>query len=353
MDNELLKEKLEGEQTDTLGITSIPDGSGVQLNNSPVPTQEEIDDANSLSVDNDGSNDGIIQEQESDTPVEIESVNETVAESVEEPQTAEKLFTQSQVNDLVGKTRMETREQTYRAIYGRYGVDDEAGMDELIGNAQRYDTVRDEYDSARKNWENTDLMRNNELAEVKEHVALLESGIDRSRFDDAKAIIKAKGLEVNVENIENELATHPEWKGKTAGEEINPNFHKSPTAEPQVTPTPTSTIKVLGNEGSSDSNHGMSEEEYAMKKLFKLQKGEKYMDRTEMESLVKQLKASGLTEEQIMETFFETFQEGKMDRKDLEACAEFMGYELTDDFKNDPTPDPIAAGDGTSGITEE
>lgn len=79
------------------------------------------------------------------------------------------------------------------------------------------------------------------------------------------------------------------------------------------------------------------------------------MDRTEMESLVKQLKAAGLTEEQIMETFYETFQEGKMDRKDLEACAEFMGYELTDGFKSDPTPDPIAApeGEGGEGITKE
>lgn len=76
------------------------------------------------------------------------------------------------------------------------------------------------------------------------------------------------------------------------------------------------------------------------------------MDKTEMESLVKQLKAAGLNEEQIMETFFETFQEGKMDRKDLEACAEFMGYELTDEFKNDETPDPIAVG-GKEGISKE
>lgn len=76
------------------------------------------------------------------------------------------------------------------------------------------------------------------------------------------------------------------------------------------------------------------------------------MDKIEMESLVKQLKAAGLTEEQIMETFYETFQEGKMDRKDLEACAEFMGYELTDDFKNDSTPDPIAQ-ESMEGITKE
>lgn len=74
-----------------------------------------------------------------------------------------------------------------------------------------------------------------------------------------------------------------------------------------------------------------------------------------MESLVKQLKAMGLNEKAIMDTFYETFQKGKMDRKDLEACARFMGYELTDEFKNDPTPDPIAsAGAGAEGgITQE
>ncbi len=71
-----------------------------------------------------------------------------------------------------------------------------------------------------------------------------------------------------------------------------------------------------------------------------------------MESLVKQLQAAGLTEEQIMEIYFKTFQEGKMDRKDLELCAEFMGYELTDDFKNDSTPDPIASKD-VEGISKE
>lgn len=77
------------------------------------------------------------------------------------------------------------------------------------------------------------------------------------------------------------------------------------------------------------------------------------MDKTEMNSLVNQLKAAGLTEEEIMDTFYATFQEGKMDRKDLEACANFMGYELTDDFKNDATPDPMSSPDLGGGITKE
>lgn len=273
-----IKKTLEGEQIDNLEGTSPSGEVGVQLNNSPVPTEEEIKDAAMVSENNEAPD---VEEPkaeenqpESGAPVATETVEETSAEPVqeEEPQTAEKLFTQSQVNDLVGKTRMETREQTYRAVYGRYGVEDEAGMDELVGNAQRYETVRGEYDEARKGWEESDAVRNAELTEVKEHVALLESGIDRARFDDAKAIIRAKGLEITVENIQNELATHPEWKGTDAkvDEPTNPNFQKDPNGQPQsINPAPESTIKVLGNEGNSDAG-GMSEEEFAMKKLFKL-----------------------------------------------------------------------------------
>ena len=280
----------------------------IELNNSPVPVKTETEELDSENLDSenlDSENlDGSINEDsvnlnsngtdsdnstgdsingtdstsdmQTDVPAETETVEEVSAEnsntenSDTEIPSAEKLFTQSQVNDLVGKTRMETREQTYRAIYGRYGVNDEIGMDELVGNAQMYETVKGEYDEAKKGWEETNASRDAELAKVKEHVALLESGIDKSRFDDAKAIIKAKGLEVTAENIQNELATHPEWNGSNVNkEDINPNFRPDPNLKPQTTTSPESTIKVLGNEGNSDTG-GMSEEEYAMKKLFKL-----------------------------------------------------------------------------------
>lgn len=280
----------------------------IELNNSPVPVEEETEeldsenldgsinedsnDLNSVNGSTDGSTDGSINgmdsenldsinsdstsDMQTDVPAETETVEDVSVENLDreksdtEIPSAEKLFTQSQVNDLVGKTRMETREQTYRAIYGRYGVNDEIGMDELVGNAQMYETVRGEYDEAKKGWEETNASRDAELAKIKEHVALLESGIDKSRFDDAKAIIKAKGLEVTAENIQNELATHPEWNGSNVNkEDINPNFRPDPNLKPQTTTSPESTIKVLGNEGNSDTG-GMSEEEYAMKKLFKL-----------------------------------------------------------------------------------
>lgn len=276
----------------------------IELNNSPVPVKDEetinedstdgLDSINEDSVSGDSTtgdstnedSDGTesidnstnldsTSDMQTDVPAETETVEEVSVGNLDtensdtEIPSAEKLFTQSQVNDLVGKTRMETREQTYRAIYGRYGVNDEIGMDELVGNAQMYETVKGEYDEAKKGWEETNASRDAELAKVKEHVALLESGIDKSRFDDAKAIIKAKGLEVTAENIQNELATHPEWNGSNNKEDINPNFRPDPNLKPQTTTSPESTIKVLGNEGNSDTG-GMSEEEYAMKKLFKL-----------------------------------------------------------------------------------
>lgn len=78
------------------------------------------------------------------------------------------------------------------------------------------------------------------------------------------------------------------------------------------------------------------------------------MNEEEIKSLIEQLKAIGLDEDKIMDLFYTAFTEGKMDRKDLETLSEAMGYELTDDFKNDPQPDPINAGTSEGeGISEE
>ena len=43
--------------------------------------------------------------------------------------------------------------------------------------------------------------------------ALLKSGISQGRWEDAKAILTAKGLDITQDNIISELQTHPEWLG--------------------------------------------------------------------------------------------------------------------------------------------
>lgn len=73
------------------------------------------------------------------------------------------------------------------------------------------------------------------------------------------------------------------------------------------------------------------------------------MDRNQIEELVKQLKAAGLDEEKIMDVFYEAFTEKKMGREDLETLANFMGYELTDDFKEETEKTEIS----DSGVTKE
>lgn len=73
------------------------------------------------------------------------------------------------------------------------------------------------------------------------------------------------------------------------------------------------------------------------------------MDNEQIKELISQLKGVGLDDDKIMDVFYKTFTSGKMDREDLEVLAEHMGYELTDEFKKDSTPDPIAGGEGKEG----
>ena len=174
---------------------------------------------------------------------------------------------------MVGNTRTETREKTFRYIYDRYGVKDEAELDELIGNAQRYDTLKEQFDSEKKGWKEQSANRDQELTDVKEQIALLESGIDRNRFEDAKFILRGKGLEVSLDNIKNELATHPEWqKEENKAENPNPNFVKmgEPTVDTTPKPEePVSKLSVLGNETTPVHNEN-SEEDYVMNRMFKI-----------------------------------------------------------------------------------
>ena len=180
-----------------------------------------------------------------------------------------KNFTQSQVNDMVGNTRTETREKTFRYIYDRYGVADELELDDLIGNAQRYDSLNEQYEGDKKVWKESSTARDSELADIKEQVALMQSGIDNQRYEDAKFILKGKGLDISIENIQAELATHPEWQKKDQVEKPNPNFAK--TGNQPIAPQPTepvSKISVLGNDKTP--SNPTSEEDYVLGRMFKV-----------------------------------------------------------------------------------
>lgn len=259
MDNE--NKILEGEEKldELVGETSAPETTETaeaetivpDLTSTPVPTETEI---------------------ESDTPVATEDVvEENVVEQEKEVLVREdenstetpalKTFTQNQVNDIVGKTRVDTREKTFKYIYDRYGVKGEDELDELIGNSQRLDTLKEQYEAEKGDWNKQLQERDNELLGIKEKVALMESGIDSSRYEDAKLILKGKGLEVNLENIKGELATHPEWNRIE-----KKNFVK--TGAPEVKEDVVSKISVLGND--TPASTGEDEKSYAFNKYFKI-----------------------------------------------------------------------------------
>ena len=265
----------------------IPD-----LATSPIPTEEEVKDADleikpeEVVSPEEPLMDEKLEEQSeaiSENPVEpvssenVDNVMENPSEeipSVEENGVTElgpatKVFTQSQVNEMVGNTRTETREKTFRYIYDRYGVKDEAELDELVGNAQALDSWKEKYETERAGWKQSSADRDKELMDVKEQVALLQSGIDSDRFEDAKFILRGKGLEVNLDNIKSELVTHPEWQKKLA-EAGSEKFVKTGEGDIDTKPAePSSKISVLGNEAVPEKTTN-TEEDYVMNRMFKV-----------------------------------------------------------------------------------
>ena len=274
MEDEIKKEILEGEEnkeeegaptepaenSNENNVTDSPADDTSTLENSENPeTENEI--VNDFHVD--AVKDEFTPPMAENEPIGENKSSESVPSEndlVEENgavDTSIKTFTQEDVDKLVGDTRVRTREKTFRYIYDRYGVKNEEELDGLIANAQRYDTQKEMYESDKANWETEKSESDKRLNDMSEQIALMQSEISPDRYEDAKLILKGKGLEVNLENISAELATHPEWKKEEAKVE-------EAKAAPEK---PTMRIRALGNEQRPAPE--VSEEEQAQK-LFKM-----------------------------------------------------------------------------------
>lgn len=197
--------------------------------------------------------------------VEPESEPEPIAEEAPtegEPVQPEKMLTQSQVNELVGRARQEGRESAMRELYGRYGVSSDEEMNDVFGRGQTYAALDDEYNKQKESM--VQLMTEN---------ALLKSNIDAARWDDVKYILKGKGYEVTPENIEAEIASHPEWRtasvatastnvegGGTVG---GPN---QPQPQQQQAQQPPTVLRRLGSEATVKDDS--ADEEDRVRNLF-------------------------------------------------------------------------------------
>lgn len=274
MNDEQIKKTLEGMMADTSAAAPEEEEGTVELNNAPQPTVEEQEHAAVENiVEEEQPSDTVVPEPdpgegqgEEPSPNPIDETEPEV-ESVPEA-TATKSFSQSQVDEIAGKVRKETREKVLKDMLGRYGVNTVEELDDLMGDAQRFMTSQDEFTEKEKAWNEQSTARDQELIAVKERVALLESGIDQNRFEDARLILKGKGLEVTADNIAAELATHPEWKKATpTAVDVSSLPFKKVTETPTTIKVPT--IETLGNNGNDTPQPELSEREKALK-MFKV-----------------------------------------------------------------------------------
>lgn len=209
-----------------------------------------------------------VLEDESGELVEDEVTGDTLtpseesSESNEEETRTEKMLTQSQVNELVGRARQEGRDSAMRELLERYGVGTDSELNDVFGKGQIYDDLSSEFEN-----------QGNSYKSVMAENALLKSHIDESRWEDVKLILGGKGLDVNTENIEAMIATHPEWRAAVTGTEngLKPLTPEMAENMSKIIPDntesrePAAVLRKLGNEPSPDK--GVSEEEH-VRKLF-------------------------------------------------------------------------------------
>lgn len=195
------------------------------------------------------------------TPDTQELSNES-PEAPATPQPVEQTFTQSRVNELVGRARQEGRESALRELFNRYGVNSDEEMNEVFGRGQAYDGLNDEYSAVQSSY--NDLRTEN---------ALLRSEVAPERYEDVKLILGGKGMDVTVENIAMMLPSHPEWKGGTIG--VSPANTNTPDIAPQpatglpngapatAPASPTAQIRQLSTDATPEPVE--SDEDKAMK----------------------------------------------------------------------------------------
>lgn len=190
--------------------------------------------------------------------VESENVSQKDVAQTDAPEVEKAIFTQSQVNKLAGKAREEGRASALKELFARYGVADENELNGIFGKGQTYDDLNEEY-----------AAQGNSVREVRAENALLRTNIVPERWDDVKAILGTKGLEVSQENITAELATHPEWRGasvavetekKPFSPELGEQLKNTPTQKTDATESKMSPLRRLGTENGENESPEVSEE---------------------------------------------------------------------------------------------
>lgn len=196
-----------------------------------------------------------------------ESVPEPeAAEPQQEPQPQqqpmEKMLTQSQVNELVGRARQEGRESALKELYGRYGVSGDSELNDVFGRGQAYLTLDDDFKAEQSS--NKALLAEN---------ALLKTKVDESRWEDIKAILGSKNMDITPENIEAEIPTHPEWRPTVVAAQQQSQVQAQPqqdSLQPQQQPQQQAVLRKLGSESTAKNGGNGDDEESEKEQAMKL-----------------------------------------------------------------------------------
>ena len=237
----------------------------------PEPTPEvEETPAAALSVEEDQAAESEVEDDEetptADTAPELSTdVDEESPTSVDDSVETEKMLTQSQVNELVGRARQEGRESAMRELFSRYGVSGDEELNGIFGLGQAYHSLDDDFRAQGDSYRMA-------LAEN----ALLKSRADESRWDDIKYILGGRGLDVTVENIESLMPSHPEWRSQQQAQSepvmVTREVVEEMKQQQRVEPEKKATVRRLGGEATPavDNSVPMESEEERLRRLFGL-----------------------------------------------------------------------------------
>lgn len=198
-----------------------------------------------------------------------ESVPEPEAEAQPQPQQEqpqpqpqqqpmEKMLTQSQVNELVGRARQEGRESALKELYGRYGVSGDSELNDVFGRGQAYLTLDDDFKAEQSS--NKALLAEN---------ALLKTKVDESRWEDIKAILGSKNMDITPENIEAEIPTHPEWRQTVSAQQQAQAQPQQDSLQPQPQQQQ-AVLRKLGSESTAKNGGNGDDEESEKEQAMRL-----------------------------------------------------------------------------------
>lgn len=180
----------------------------------------------------------------------------------QQQQPMEKMLTQSQVNELVGRARQEGRESALKELYGRYGVSGDSELNDVFGRGQAYLTLDDDFKAEQSS--NKALLAEN---------ALLKTKVDESRWEDIKAILGSKNMDITPENIEAEIPTHPEWRPTVSvQQQSQAQQPQQDSLQPQQQPQPQqqAVLRKLGSESTAKNGGNGDDEESEKEQAMKL-----------------------------------------------------------------------------------